>query len=184
MSEAWSQPMDIGALADEQADFELAIPLAELAGLRPQLRAPSGALRGHAHFGREGGFVRATLELSGSVQLTCQRCLRPMPWKIDSRARVALVAHDSQAGRVPQDLEPVRAPGGKITLRDLFEEELLLALPIVPRHSDERACAPAAAQGEASAVQRPFERLGELLKRGIQPSVAREDNSHGRTKKS
>lgn len=176
--------MDIGDLADEQADFELAIPLAEFADVRPQLGASSGALRGHVRFGREGEFARATLELSGSVQLTCQRCLRLMPWKIDSRAQIALIAHDSQAGRVPQDLEPVLAPGGKITLRDLFEEELLLALPIVALHSDERDCTPAASQNEASAVQRPFERLGELLKRGTQPSVAREDKSHGRTKKS
>ena len=184
MSEAWLRAMDVGALADDRADFELAVPLAELSRARPQLGTFSGALRGHVHFAREGEFAVGTLELSGSVQLTCQRCLRPMPWKIDSRARVALIAHDSHAGRVPQDLEPVLAPSGKLSLRDLFEEELLLTLPIVPLHSDERVCAPAAAQEQGSAVQRPFERLGELLKRDTSMSVAREDTSHGRSKKS
>jgi uncharacterized protein len=165
MSEVWSQPIDVGALADEQADFELAIPLAELSRVRPQLGTYSGALRGHVHFEREAGFSVAVLELSGSVQLTCQRCLRLMPWKIGSRARVALIARESEAGRVPQHLEPVLASGGKLSLRDLFEEELLLALPIVALHTDEGACAPAAGQEDDSAVHRPFAQLGELLKR-------------------
>jgi uncharacterized protein len=184
MSEAWSQPMDIGALADAQADFELAIPLAELSRVRPQLGTSSGALRGHVHFEREAGFAVAALELSGSVQLTCQRCLRLMPWKIGSRVRVALIAQESHAGRVPQHLEPMLASGGKLSLRDLFEEELLLALPIVALHTDHGACAPAAAQDEDGTVHRPFERLDELLRSGKQPSTAREDTSHGRTKKS
>jgi uncharacterized protein len=184
MSEAWSRPMDVGTLADEQAVFELAIPLAELSRVRPQLGTPVGALHGHVQFAREAEFAVATLELAGSVQLTCQRCLRPIPWKIDSRARVALIAQASAAARVPEDLEPVLAAGGKVSLRDLFEEELLLSLPIVALHSDERVCAPAAAPPDESATQRPFERLGELLKRGTPTSIAREDPSHGRTKKS
>jgi len=184
MSEPWSQPMDVGALADAQADFELAIPLAELSRVRPLVGTLSGALHGHVHFEREGEIAVAALELAGTVQLTCQRCLRLMPWKIDGRARVALIAHDSQASSVPEQLEPMLAPGGKTSLRDLFEEELLLALPIVALHTDERACAPAASQEEDSAVHRPFERLAELLKRTTEASVAREDTSHGRTKKS
>ncbi len=153
-------------------------------GCGPQLGTHSGALRGRVRFEREAEFAVAALELSGSVQLTCQRCLRLMPWKIDSAARVALIAHESQAGRVPQHLEPMLAAGGKSSLRDLFAEELLLALPIVALHTDERACAPAASQDEDSAVHRPFERLGELLKRTSEAGVAREDTSHGRTKKS
>jgi uncharacterized metal-binding protein YceD (DUF177 family) len=107
-----------------------------------------------------------------------------MPWKIDGHANVALLAADAQADRVPEHLEPMLAAGGRISLRDLFEEELLLELPIVALHSDERACKPAVAVDEDRAVQRPFERLGELLKRTTEPSIAREETNHGRTKKS
>jgi uncharacterized protein len=184
MSEAWSKPRDVGALADEQADLELAIPLAEFSRVRARLGALEGAISGHVHFGRDGEFAVAALEVSGSVPLVCQRCLKLMPWKIDGRALVALIAADSQADRLPEHLEPMLAIGGKISLRDLFEEELLLALPIVALHSDARDCEPAARADEDSAVQRPFERLGELLKRAKEPSIAREETDHGRSKKS
>ena len=184
MSEAWSKPRDVGALADEQADLELAIPLAEFPRVRTRLGATEGAISGHVHFGRDGEFVVAALEVSGSVPLVCQRCLSLMSWKINGRALIALIAADAQAERVPEHLEPMLAAGGKVSLRDLFEEELLLALPIVALHSDERACVPATSAGETSATQRPFERLGELLKRTTEPSIAREETNHGRSKKS
>jgi uncharacterized protein len=183
MSEAWTKPRAVGALADEQADLELAIPLAEFPRVRARLGATEGTIHGHVHFGRDGEFVVAALEVSGSVPLVCQRCLGLMAWKIDGRARVALIAADSQAERVPEHLEPMLAAGGRISLRDLFEEELMLALPIVALHADERACAPAASAAGESAVQRPFERLGELLKRATEPSIAREESNHGRSKK-
>ena len=183
MSEAWSKPRDVGLLAAEQADLELAIPLAEFPRVRARLGANEGTISGHVRFGRDGEFAVAALEVSGSVPLVCQRCLKLMPWKIDGSALVALIATDSQADRVPEHLEPMLAAGGKISLRDLLEEELLLALPIVALHTDERACAPACA-GEESAVQRPFERLGELLKRDTLSSIAREEIDSGRPKKS
>jgi uncharacterized protein len=184
MSEAWSKPRDVGALADEQADLELAIPLAEFSRVRARLGALEGAINGHVRFGRDGEFAVAALEISGSVPLVCQRCLQLMPWKIDGRALVALIAADAQADRVPEHLEPMLAAGGKISLRDLLEEELLLALPIVALHRDAGRCEPAPTADEDSAVQRPFERLGELLKRAKEPSIASEETDHGRPKKS
>ena len=59
-------------------------------------------------------------------------------------------------------------------LRDLVEEELLLALPLVARHEGDAACAAGAVAGkfENSAdnavadeiTQKPFEQLKDLLK--------------------
>jgi uncharacterized metal-binding protein YceD (DUF177 family) len=74
-------------------------------------------------------------------------------------------------------------------MRDLLEEELLLCLPIVPLHLDARACRPVAVaraqpSGDPSSVQRPFERLGELLKRDTESSIARQEIKRGRPKKS
>jgi uncharacterized metal-binding protein YceD (DUF177 family) len=91
-----------------------------------------------------------------------------MQLPIDAVARVALIAAESEAGRVPADLEPVLAEGGRISIGELVTEELLLTLPIVPLHESGGECpsAPAgAATQERGETHRPFARLAELLKR-------------------
>jgi uncharacterized protein len=190
MSEASSKTLNVGPLADEQADVRLSIPLADFPRVQPRLGATDGAISGRVRFRREGALAVAAVEVSGAVPLVCQRCLALMSWPIAGSALVALIPAESQADEVPEHLEPMWAPGGRVSLRDLLEEELLLCLPIVPLHADASACAPAAA-GEReepsvdhSGVQRPFEQLGELLKRDTESSIAREEIKRGRSKKS
>jgi uncharacterized protein len=172
MPEASSKTVSVEPLADEQADVRLSIPLADFPRLQPRLAATDGVIEGRVRFRRESGFAVAAVEVSGSVPLVCQRCLGLMSWPIDGSAQVALIAAESQADAVPEHLEPMWAPGGRISLRDLIEEELLLGLPIVPLHAAASDCVPtpvpvAAEESgvDRSSVQRPFERLGELLKR-------------------
>lgn len=169
MSEAWSQLRDIDRLSDGLVDLDFAIPLTAFPRLPPQPAGSGETLRGRARFRREGGFAVAELDVQGRVQLTCQRCLKAMHHAVDGHARIALVASEAEAERVPPEFEPVRAPEGRIRLRDLVEEEALLALPIVALHTDASACAPAtqprAPDEAAPSMQKPFERLGELLKR-------------------
>jgi uncharacterized protein len=155
--------------------------------VRARLGSTAGTVRGHVLFRRESGLVVAALEVSGAVELVCQRCLRSMPWKIDGSALVALIANESQVDRVPEQLEPMLAPGGKVSLRDLVEEEVMLSLPIVALHEEAIACNPLVAVAEDDEdrnVQRPFEQLGELLKRSSEASSACEEKDNGRSKKS
>jgi uncharacterized protein len=97
--------------------------------------------------------------------------LKPKPTSIESMARVGLIEAEADMSRVPEDLEPMLAPEGRISIGELVEEELLLALPIVPLHEDANECAVApsaplvTAEQEEQKTQKPFERLGELLKR-------------------
>jgi len=175
MSEPWSQLSDVDRLADRQADVAFEIPLDQLPRVRVQLAGSGGKVRGVAHFRREAGFRIASLEMDGVATLVCQRCLEPMKWPLGGTARVALIAAESEADRVPQEFETVLALEDRIRVRDLVEEELLLTLPLVPLHADPSECAGreasknvatvAAEAAPAPDTQRPFERLGELLKR-------------------
>jgi uncharacterized protein len=77
----------------------------------------------------------------------------------------AAVASDAQR-------ELYRVDGGKVSLRDLAEEELLLALPIVPACDEPESCGNApslsgvAERAESSdAMRRPFSGLKDLLKK-------------------
>jgi uncharacterized protein len=173
MSEPWSQLSDVERLADRQADVTFEIPLSRLPRVQAQIAGAQGTVRGVAHFRREAGYRVAELELDGEAKLVCQRCLAPMTWPLASEARVALVANEIDADRAPQEVETVHAPDDRIRVADLVEEELLLTLPLVPLHQSVDECktsqdevpAPEQSAAPVQETQRPFERLGELLKR-------------------
>jgi uncharacterized protein len=169
MSAPWRKPLDVDRLSDGGADVDFAVPLAELQGLRSPHGGVTGEARGRARFCREQGIAVVELTLTGVATLTCQRCMQPMEYPFESRTRVALVASEAQSGELPADLEPVLAAGGRISLSELITQELLLLLPIVPRHAGDGPCAgtPAGAlpQRAGSETQRPFAHLAELLKR-------------------
>jgi uncharacterized protein len=165
----WAKPLDVDRLADDAAAVDFAIPLDELSGLRCAGAPVGGRVNGRVHFAREQGLTVAQLGLTGTATLECQRCMKPMERALDVKSRMALIASDADAARVPATLEPVLAEGGRISIGALVTEELLLTLPIVPLHESGDACAAAAdAQSKAPAggeTHKPFARLAELLKR-------------------
>lgn len=172
MSPPWSQPLDVDRLSEAEADIDFAVPLAELPRLRAQLASVAGEVHGRVHFRRQAGIPVGELELQGTARLVCQRCLGELELAIEAETQVGLVATEADASRVPDDFEPVLAPGGRISAGELVEEELLLTLPIVPLHADadDGSCvvapeAPLATDGREEETQRPFAQLAELLKR-------------------
>lgn len=71
-----------------------------------------------------------------TVWLTCQRCLQPfeVPLKVDRRIR--FVRDETQAETMDAESEDdVLALPRWLDGRELIEDELLLALPLVPRHA-------------------------------------------------
>ncbi|HYL01979.1 MAG TPA: YceD family protein [Steroidobacteraceae bacterium] len=169
MSQPWSRPLDVGRLADGGADVDFAVPLTELEDLRVLRASLAGEVHGKAHFSREQGTAVVELTVEGAATLECQRCMRPMRLPVASQVRVALVASDADAARLPADLEPVLAAGGHISITQLLTEELLLTLPIVPLHVGTEECiAPGVRDASAERggeTHQPFARLAELLKR-------------------
>jgi uncharacterized protein len=172
MSEGWSKLLDIGPLADGRAEVDFSIPLKQFPRVLPLLAAPEGEAVGRVDFSREGRIAVAEVTVAADVTLTCQRCLSPLVRRLEGNGRAALVATPTEAERVPDTLETVLAPEYRISIRDLVEEELLLALPLVPRHEDSDCVGdsadtpgPGFAAEPQAETQRPFGQLGELLKR-------------------
>jgi uncharacterized protein len=105
--------------------------------------------------------------------LTCQRCLQPIEWPVTSDSQVALVADAAEADRVADGLETYLVENDRVSVRDLVEEELLLALPLVPKCAAGSECARSVESGGRREldrdppidVQTPFAQLVELLKR-------------------
>jgi uncharacterized protein len=178
MPEGWSKPRDLAKLAEMRAHFEFEVPLEELPGIPAEFSAADGPVHLRLQFGREQGLAVVHVRLEAVLRPVCQRCLTEMRLPIAADSQLALVDSEAQAAVVPEEFECFLAPQGHASLAALGAEELLLALPIVPRHGSGEPCAaqdagaeapPDGARDEARApageTQRPFADLRALLER-------------------
>lgn len=66
---------------------------------------------------------------------TCQRCLQPVQQLVEADRRIRFVQDEAKAEALDAELEDdVLALPHRLDLAELVEDELLLALPIVPHH--------------------------------------------------
>ncbi len=179
MPNGWSKARDLAKLAELRAKFEFEIPLGDLPGIPEEFSLASEPVRLWVQFGREQGLAVAHVRLHAVLTPLCQRCLNPMRLPIAADSRLAVVDSEAQAAGVPEEFETFLAADGHCSLAALAAEELLLSLPIVPRHATGERCEPAGAgagpgaapPGAAEAprpaeeTQRPFADLRALLER-------------------
>jgi len=76
------------------------------------------------------------LKASLSVEQTCQRCLLPMQVDLLVDRHFRFVADEATALAEDDDCEEdLLSPTPELTLQTLLEDELLLAMPLIPRHT-------------------------------------------------
>lgn len=78
---------------------------------------------------------RPSLELyiSGRFMLTCQRCLMPLQWGMTSRVDLELVSSQEAIDNAIDDRDRVLA-GKEMDVDALIEDEIILEIPMIPRH--------------------------------------------------
>jgi len=72
--------------------------------------------------------------LKTKLTLQCQRCLEPFVYEIISNFALGIVNTLDEAKALPELYEPALAKEGKLALRELIEDEVILNLPIIPKH--------------------------------------------------
>ena len=84
----------------------------------------------------ERGRPSLRLSVRGTLQLRCQRCLGPLAHEVRTEALLVLAASQAEIDAEPLAVDsPDRVIAGKeMGVRDLVEDELILALPYAPRH--------------------------------------------------
>lgn len=85
------------------------------------------------------------LHVTGTLLLSCQRCLEAVRFDLDIVSHLELVPGDSELSQdeLEDDTRDFLPVAGGIELAELVEDEVLLALPVAPRH--ERCGLPGAA---------------------------------------
>lgn len=105
------------------------------------------------------------LDADAVVQVTCQRCLQPMSVPLQVRTPLRFVDDEAQAEQEDETSEEdVLALSPAIDLHELLEDELILALPLVPRHEHCELPRPVSVAPD-DAASNPFAVL-DALRRG------------------
>ena len=163
-------PVQIDPVRFAEAGREMAgrMTLAEMPRLVEALAAAEGAVEVELRFGVDDSGVRYMAgRLQTTVALVCQRCLEPFEQELDVVLRLGLVASEGEAERLPAAYDPLQVGDGRLFLRDVIEDELLLALPQIARH-EPGACRPAevveepAAEADEAPRENPFAVLARL----------------------
>lgn len=143
------------------------VPVAALPRLQAQLAGGDALLQCELSGRRENGRNWLALSIRGQLELICQRCLGPMPYTLALDNELQVIAPgepwpdealEDGALRLGEDAIPADAAQA---VTELIEEEVLLALPLAPRH--EESCAPPARSDDKLAAS-PFAVLATLKK--------------------
>ena len=175
--------LDVAALAAAGAELAGEWPADRLrrltsATLPPEDGTARPAIAWHAHGDRRvlaGAGVQASLVIGADTEITleCQRCLQPMRVPLHAERRIFFVdGEDAAAALDAQSEDDVLALTPALDLAELIEDELLLALPLVPRHEHCPKPLPRALVEDDPAIDpadNPFSVLA-ALKRGPQPN--------------
>jgi len=161
-------------LADKRAELKGQLLLSSLDRLSDILYNDSGVVAVSLSFFREKRCATVVGQVDAKLALICQNCAQSLDWTVHSRFKLGVANTMAQADRLPPDYEPLLcAEGQKLPLKDIVEDELLLALPAFPKH--EHPCfaaehltdkAAVGENGKTGPTENPFALLAQLKKPG------------------
>ena len=149
-------------------ELEGRIPLAAMTRLRDSLLEPDGDVRYVVVFGTDALKVPfVELQVEAELPLQCQSSLRRFLLPVRLSQRLGLIRDEADEAALPPDYEALLVEAdGMLKPAELGEDELILALPVVPVAPDaeavERDFTPTA---EETAQANPFAALAGLKKK-------------------
>ena len=149
--------------------YEGELPIKLLPRLAEQVQATGASLKVELKAGRETGYWGIQGGIRGTLALVCQRCEKPFDWQLDADVNLRLVRNEAEEKEFLQDSDPyVVQDDDVLPLRELVEDEVLLALPMLPRcescENSVQQAAPETARKPEPARENPFAALKGQLK--------------------
>ena len=175
MSPGPADQVNAKELAGRAAVVERKLGLGQLERVVASGGLPGTRISARLQFGTFERRTTVDVRVDGTVVLQCQRCLQPCECAVADLAQLIVVTLDTD--EVPEGYEPVLGSAEQLSLTAVIEEQVLLALPLVPAHEDAARCAPVtgalrvepaaaatqAARATSADTQMPFANLRELL---------------------
>ncbi|MQY50889.1 DUF177 domain-containing protein [Rhodocyclus tenuis] len=145
----------------DEGSLQGELPVSGLARLHDWLSATDGAVRYRVDAARgPQGEPQLRIEIDALLQVRCQRCLESMRYPLELRNLLELVSRevDLSQEEVEDDSKDLLPAQRELDVVALIEDEIILALPLAPRHE---SCTPPALGQGANSVS-PFAALTAL----------------------
>src|ERR1700691_4919357 len=124
--------VDCARLAEQAAVLARNYELRELPRLKEFLAQPQGLVNASFAFSKlASGRPGARIAVRAAPALVCQRCMQGFAFPVEGGSDVEFADDAADAASDP-GRELFSARDGVVSLRELAEEELLLALPVAP----------------------------------------------------
>ncbi len=162
MPEHLPEFVEPASLCEKRAHLRGSIELGSLDRLTDLLLDPRGQANLDLRFGKSGRRLEIRGSVSADLVLECQSCLEPLVFPVNCPVNLAAVTTVDEALLLPEDVEALMVEAdGKVTLADVVQDELLLAVPVIPRHVH---CNSPRLAGSESTRPNPFAQLAALKK--------------------
>ena len=137
----WYGLRDLETLGRRQGTLGGTLELRKLVRLAELLHDPAGSVEASLRFQQRGdGWLSLTLDYDTTVELTCQRCLEPFSKRLAARVEMVVAESDPPPGATPEGFELAELDAGRLQPARLIEDELIVSVPLVPKHERIEDC--------------------------------------------
>ena len=166
MPERLPEVVDPIGLAEKGRRLTGCLALGQLDRLAPALLCLEGQVDVDLRFERQGRLSVVLGQVTTVLSLECQCCLEPMTLPVNAQVQLAVVTNLDAAVSLSEEYEALVVDEDRqVAIRDIVQDELLLAIPAIPQHA---ACTRmTVAQGQPEARPNPFSALADLKQKSF-----------------
>ncbi len=178
MSANVPESLDAWRMVVARRRFDGQVSLAELTRLQGLVADTDGECSYSLEFGRDEvlrvSYVELTIDTA--LPLTCQRSMQRFLLPVKVTQRLGLIRDEDEESSLPEEYEALLVPeDGQLRPLDLVEDELVLAVPVVPLSPDGEAVdkdwAPSEEEQEGQSV-RGIGGIEETIAAGLSSAAA------------
>ena len=145
------------------------VPLASLRRLSSLLESPEGEVTFSLDFDRDSlGVAYVEVRAEAQLPLVCQRTLERFMLPVHIDQRMGLIRDEAEEAALPPGYEALLVdPSGELGTLDVVEDELILAVPVVPTRPGSEAVEQEWGSDEVLEAEKPnpFAALAALKKK-------------------
>ena len=128
------ESVDVMRMVTARRIFAGRLALSTMSRLAASLADTVGEVEYEVEFDRdEQAQAYLQLKVDASLPLICQRTLERFELLVHIRQRLGVIRREQDEARLPEGYEPMLLPAdGGLRIADAIEDELILAVPVVP----------------------------------------------------